>query len=81
ALASGTPVIALNRGGARDIVRDGEDGVLMDTPTVESLRRAIDEVARSDYDPRALAEGAGRFSRAHFVETFRQYIEDLQEAK
>jgi glycosyltransferase involved in cell wall biosynthesis len=81
ALASGTPVIAVNRGGARDIVRNGEDGVLVDTPTVESLRRAIHEVAQSKYDPRALVEGAERFSRAHFVETFRHYIEDLQKAK
>ena len=33
ALACGTPVVALARGGALDIVRDGENGVLYDGDT------------------------------------------------
>ena len=32
AMATGTPVVAADRGGARDIVRPGRDGVLVSDP-------------------------------------------------
>jgi glycosyltransferase involved in cell wall biosynthesis len=70
ALAAGTPVIALDRGGARDIVRPGIDGVLIDQPDRALLRDAIKRVATRVWDTSALAEQAGSFSRERFVERF-----------
>ena len=58
ALASGTPVLALTRGGATDIVRPGEDGLLIDEPRVDYLRKAIREIATSTWDSAALASRA-----------------------
>ena len=40
-LAAGTPVIALDGGGARDIVRPGEDGLLIPDAEPETIRAAV----------------------------------------
>jgi glycosyltransferase involved in cell wall biosynthesis len=70
ALAAGTPVIALDRGGARDIVRSELDGVLIDKPDPALLRDAVAKVASTEWDVAALAEQARSFSRERFVERF-----------
>ena len=74
ALAAGAPVIALSTGGARDIVRDGVDGVLVSEPTVATLRPAVERVAAAEWDRRALAERAGRFSRQDFAARMRELL-------
>lgn len=75
ALASGTPVLALDRGGARDIVRDGVDGVLVDRPEVEAIRAGVRRLAERAWDPAALAERAREFSRDRFVERFGSHLD------
>ncbi len=74
ALAAGAPVIALDAGGARDIVRDGVDGVLVEQPTVATLRAAIARVAAADWDRAALSARAGEFSRADFGARMRELL-------
>lgn len=74
ALAAGAPVIALNAGGARDIVRDGVDGVLVADPRVDSLRAAVERVDAAEWDRGALAERAASFSRRDFTEKMRKLI-------
>jgi glycosyltransferase involved in cell wall biosynthesis len=79
ALASGTPVIALDAGGARDIVRPERDGVLMREATIASIRGAVTEVARSTFDVDALTARAREFSRERFLTDFAAYVEELRE--
>jgi glycosyltransferase involved in cell wall biosynthesis len=74
ALAAGVPVIALNAGGARDIVRDGVDGFLVGEPTVDALRAAIERVDATEWDRAALADRAASFSRADFTERMRELL-------
>lgn len=74
ALAAGAPVIALDAGGARDIVRDGSDGFLLSEPTVESLRDAVARLAAAEWDREALVARAGEFSRARFDERMRELL-------
>ncbi len=74
ALAAGAPVIAQNAGGARDIVRDGVDGFLLDEPDLASLREAVERVAATDWDRQALAERAAEFSRPRFVAAMRELL-------
>jgi len=81
ALASGTPVIALNRGGARDIVRDGIDGLLIDRPDPATIRSAVRALSQSRWDPAPLADRARCFSRARFLLQFRAYLEALGEGR
>jgi glycosyltransferase involved in cell wall biosynthesis len=74
ALAAGAPVIALDAGGARDIVRDGVDGVLVSEPTRESLAAAVKRVASGDWDREALYARAGEFSRERFATRMREAL-------
>jgi glycosyltransferase involved in cell wall biosynthesis len=81
ALAAGTPVIALDRGGSRDIVRDGTDGLLVTDPDVESLRSSIREMAARQWDPRALAGRAAEFSTPRFLDRLAAAVEEARAAK
>jgi len=74
ALAAGAPVIALNAGGARDIVRDGVDGILLPEPSAEALRAAVKRVAAERWDAEVLARRAGEFSRERFVARMRALL-------
>ena len=73
-LAAGTPVIALNAGGALDIVEDGVHGVLVSEPTVASLRAAVERVASHDWDRDRLVERAAEFSRERFATRMRDLL-------
>ena len=68
ALAAGTPVVALDRGGARDIVREEQDGRLVSRPEVGPLRDAVRAVAERVWDPHELAARATTFDRESFVQ-------------
>ncbi|MDQ2951375.1 MAG: glycosyltransferase, partial [Chloroflexota bacterium] len=50
ALASGAPVVALGKGGAREIVRDGIDGLLVDEPDAEKFGAAVERVESRRWD-------------------------------
>jgi lipopolysaccharide/colanic/teichoic acid biosynthesis glycosyltransferase/glycosyltransferase involved in cell wall biosynthesis len=80
ALAAGRPVLACAEGGALDIVDDGETGLLIDAPTVESVRAALDRFARMPgaFEPDALQASARRFDRAHFERRFAEAIDDAR---
>jgi len=74
ALAAGAPVIALDAGGARDIVRDGLDGVLLDEPDAGALRGAVERVAATEWDRGALPSRAAEFSRDRFAVRMRELL-------
>ncbi|HEV2060352.1 MAG TPA: glycosyltransferase [Solirubrobacteraceae bacterium] len=78
ALAAGTPVIGLARGGALDIVRDGVDGVLVARADPVALRAAIERVASEQWDRAALRARAEEFSRERFVERLGSLIQSLR---
>ncbi|HSP72423.1 MAG TPA: glycosyltransferase family 4 protein [Gaiellaceae bacterium] len=59
ALASGCPVVATRVGGVPDVVRDGEDGFLVEPGDVDQLAGRLAELA-SDPDLRGRLGGAGR---------------------
>jgi glycosyltransferase involved in cell wall biosynthesis len=67
ALAAGTPVVAADRGGARDIVRPGRDGVLLsDGRDPLQIAAAVSEVAGRSWDRAELRSSAERFSEERF---------------
>jgi glycosyltransferase involved in cell wall biosynthesis len=77
ALASGTPVIALDAGGSRDIVRPGQDGILFERPELQQLRHAVERAAATDWDRSPLAARAREFSRENFVHRLRDHVAAL----
>lgn len=69
AMASGRPVIAYGRGGARETVVDGLTGLFFDAQTADSLRAALDrfEQMEAQFDPAAIRRHAEGFGRERFV--------------
>jgi glycosyltransferase involved in cell wall biosynthesis len=79
AMASGTPVIALDRGGARDIVRHGTDGLLLEHADAELLRDALGRVASETWNPSELEVRAAEFSRERFTSRLSGFLCELIE--
>lgn len=74
AMASGTPVIAFQDGGARDFIVPGETGVFFAEATAESLARALREHDPSRFDAQALNRYAARYGRGSFLGKMRAEI-------
>jgi glycosyltransferase involved in cell wall biosynthesis len=66
AMAHGTPVIALGKGGALETVIHGKTGILFDTPTIESLTTAINAFNPTLFSPTTIREHAMQFDEAKF---------------
>jgi glycosyltransferase involved in cell wall biosynthesis len=76
ALAAGAPVIAYSKGGALDIVQDGESGVLFHRQTVESITEAIKRAEQIDFLPGTLRRKAKRFDKSLFITKIRKIVQD-----
>ena len=80
ALGAGTPVIALDAGGARDIVRAGIDGVLIEQAELGELQAAIREVAQRSWDRHTLRSRALQFSADRFFEQMHTWLDEASVA-
>ena len=66
AQAAGRPVIAVDEGGARETVLDGETGVLVPGGTVDELAEAMRHTDFDRFSPDRLTRHAARFSATAF---------------
>lgn len=75
-IACGTPVIAYNAGGAKEIV-NAHSGVLFPQQTDKFLIRAINQFIEkeSNFKPEIVAEQARKFSKETFVEEINKIID------
>lgn len=76
ALAAGTPVIAYAKGGALDIVQEGESGVLFKQQTVDSLVEAIQYFETLSFLPATLHRKAKRFDAGLFDTKIKKIVAD-----
>lgn len=76
ALAAGAPVIAYKKGGATEIVDDGESGVLFDRQTVDSLAAAMQKAETIKFMPSLLNRRAKRFDKGLFITKIRKVVTD-----
>jgi glycosyltransferase involved in cell wall biosynthesis len=72
--AAGRPVLAAGRGGALEIVDDGDTGVLFTPGSVESLAEALRETDWERSDVGRLKANAQRFSSREFRRRFRSEV-------
>jgi glycosyltransferase involved in cell wall biosynthesis len=83
AQAAGTPVIAFNRGGSRDIVmtsdRRSPTGVLFDPQTAEAVKDAVERFCATSerFSPQSCRANAERFSPANFRIGLSKVIRDV----
>ncbi|MBU4348213.1 glycosyltransferase [Patescibacteria group bacterium] len=66
AQACGTPIIALNRGGAREIVKDGQTGVFFDNQSIDDLIMAVKKFQIKKFNRENIRKSALRFSKNRF---------------
>jgi len=78
ALASGTPVIALNKGGTAETVQNGINGVHFSEQSVESIKEAVErfEKTRSGFDSIKIAENTKQYDRKIFEEKVRKFVDE-----
>lgn len=85
ALAAGTPVIAYKKGGALDIVQEGETGLFFTEQTVDSLTDAIKRFESiqvknpQTFLPATLHRKAKRFDKGLFATKLSKIVRDAQE--
>ena len=78
ALSSGTPVIAFNKGGVTETIKDGETGILFDEQSVDSIIDAVKyfEQKENNFDSVSLSNYAKQFDRKIFEEKLNKFITD-----
>lgn len=76
-LASGKPIIALGRGGAREVVSEPHLGILYGSGNEEALHEAIEEFERREdsFEPAVLQARAAQFSEERFHALIRHHVE------
>lgn len=75
AMASGTPVIAYNRGGLTETVKAGVTGEFFDQPTVEALGAVLKNFQGEKYATADLTKQAEAFSLERFRIEMPRYVE------
>lgn len=66
AIACGTPVIAYNGGGAKEIIQSGVNGFLFDKQTPEAIQFIIERFPSLKFNPQEVAATAQKFSKEEF---------------
>lgn len=74
ALATGTPVLAFNQGGAQDYIKDGENGVFFNEQSSTSILEAVEKFEKTSFDAKKVSESAKRFSKENFKKNFEEEI-------
>ena len=76
AQASGRPVIAFGKGGARETIIDGITGIFFNEQTWEELADAVLRFLyqRHDFNPQIIKESAERFNAERFKREIREFI-------
>jgi len=73
AMACGTPVVALNKGGVAESVIDGVSGVLFENQTTNDIILAIKKFEKLDFSYSDIREHSLKFS--NFKESFKRYVD------
>ena len=76
AMACGTPVIALKKGGTGETVIDGITGISISDQTISCIIESVDRFEQSinKFDPIKIRSFAEKFSRPIFEESFKKYV-------
>ena len=78
AMACGIPVIAFNKGGAKESVINGRNGILFDEQNSQSIKDAVSqfEKQKDSFDPTAIRKHSEKFSRVIFEENIKNFVNE-----
>ncbi|WP_345446114.1 glycosyltransferase [Rothia endophytica] len=66
--AFGKPTIALQAGGFLDTISEGINGAFINTPSVQDIRKAVQELDSQQYSAEAIKAHVKRFSEERFID-------------
>ncbi len=76
ALACGTSVIGLNRGGSAEFIKDGENGALMSDQSADAVSAAVKRLENMKFDAKKLREFAQQHDKEIFKKKILEFIEE-----
>lgn len=76
AMALGTPVLGYGRGGTRDYIQPGVNGLFFDRQNKESLQHAFDEFRDTPFDPEQVRDSVAHFDRRFFSDKLQAFIRE-----
>lgn len=78
ALGRGVPVIAVNQGGAKEIVIEGKTGEFFNTDAPEDIIKAVKRFEENEgkYDREVIIARAGEFSKERFISSMEIFIKN-----
>ena len=76
ALACGCPVIAFFKGGSRDYIIEGKNGLFFEEQTAKSLAEAILKFEKMRFNREKVAKTATEFSVARFEKEMKKFIDE-----
>lgn len=77
ALAAGRPVIAYNKGGAKEIINPGINGLLFDSQTTSGLNTELDKYDRMNFSPQKCRSSVIKFDKVQWKRNYQLHINDL----
>lgn len=82
AMACGTPVIALNKGGTAETVIDGKTGILFNEQRVEDIKEAVKKFEQMEdkFNHKEIADHTKNFSRSIFEHKIKDYVDEKTKA-
>ena len=76
ALAAGCPVIAYGKGGAKDYVVNGKNGILFEKQTAKSLAEAILKFEKRKFDRAKISRSVKNFDEKRFDKEMKEFIRE-----
>ncbi|HEY4255023.1 MAG TPA: glycosyltransferase [Chlamydiales bacterium] len=80
AMASGTPVIALRKGGAMETVQESIGGLFFEEQSVDCLKQAVVAFDKKSFTPALVRKSVEHFSDSRFRNEFRAFVENKYKA-
>lgn len=78
AQACGLPVIGYNAGGLKEIIKEGETGLLFNEQTPEALTKAVYFFEKMRFSKPKILRNAQRFSKENFKSKFQKIIDKIK---
>lgn len=75
-MALGTPVIAYNKGGAQDYVKENINGFFFDRQKTESLKQAITKFENKQLDRKKIIDSVAKFDEKKFRKKFMAFVNE-----